>query len=69
MVPGIISCTASDWQNSLRSTLSQRVEVDLTNASIEFDGVYLEEFAKENTMHPIKDDSLRAVFFRKTKLY
>ena len=47
--------------------LSQKVEVDLTNASIEFDGVYLEEVAKENTMHLIKDESLRTVCFRKKK--
>lgn len=47
--------------------LSQKVEVDLTNASIEFDGVYLEEVAKENTMQLIKDESLRTVCFRKKK--
>lgn len=68
MIPRIISCTASDWQNSLRSTLSQKMEVDLTNASMEFDGVYLEELAKENTMHLIKDDGVKAVFFRKKKI-
>ena len=67
MIPRTISCTASDWQNSLRSMLSQKVEVDLTNASMEFDGVYLEELAKENTMHLIKDDTVKAVFFRKKK--
>lgn len=68
MIPRIISCTASDWQNSLRSMLGQKVEVDLTNASMEFDGVYLEELAKENTMYLIKDDNLKAVLFRKKKI-
>ena len=68
MVPRIISCTASDWQNSLRSMLSQKVEVDLTNANMEFDGVYLEELAKDNTMCLIKDESLKAVLFRKKKI-
>ena len=68
MLPRTLSCTASDWQNSLRSMLSQKVEVDLTNANMEFDGVYLEEVAKENTMHLIKDESLRTVCFRKKKI-
>jgi len=67
MVPRILNCGAAGWQNSLKSMLSQKMEVDLTNASIEFDGVYLEELAKENTMHLIKGDNLNAVFFRKHK--
>jgi hypothetical protein len=67
MLPRTLSCTASDWQNSLRNMLSQKLEVDLTNASMEFDGVYLEEVAKENTMHLIKDESLRTACFRKKK--
>ncbi|HEV2328407.1 MAG TPA: hypothetical protein VGY56_06425 [Verrucomicrobiae bacterium] len=65
MIPRTINCSGSDWQNSLRNTLSQKVEVDLTNANLEFDGVYLEELAKENTMHLIKDEKSHAVFFRK----
>jgi hypothetical protein len=68
MLPRTISCTASDWQNSLRSMLSQKVEVDLTNASVEFDGVYLEELAKENTMYLLKDENLKAVIFRNKKI-
>jgi hypothetical protein len=68
VVPKMLSCTVAGWQNSLSSMLSQKVEVDLSNASIEFDGVYLEELAKENTMHLIKDENLRAVFFRKRKI-
>jgi hypothetical protein len=67
MVPRMLSCAASDWQNSLKSMLSQKMEVDLTNANLEFDGVYLEELAKENTMHLIKGGNLNAVFFRKHK--
>ena len=47
--------------------LSQKVEVDLTNASVEFDGVYLEELATENTMYLVKDDNLKAVSFRNKK--
>ncbi len=47
--------------------LSQKLEVDLTNANMEFDGVYLEELAKENTMHLIKDENLKTVCFRKRK--
>jgi hypothetical protein len=69
MVPSkMISCSATNWQNSLRNTLSQKLEVDLTNASMEFDGVYLEELAKENTMHLIKDENLKTVLFRKKKI-
>ena len=68
MVPRIISCTTSDWQNSLRSTLSQKMEVDLTNASLEFDGVYLEELAAENTMYLVKNENLKAVSFRKKRM-
>jgi hypothetical protein len=68
MLPRILSCTASDWQNSLRNMLSQKVEVDLTSASIEFDGVYLEEIARENTMYLFKDEKLRTVLFRKNKI-
>lgn len=68
MIPRIISCAASDWQNLLRSVLSQKVEVDLTNASMEFDGVYLEELAKENTMCLINDENLRTVLFRKKRI-
>lgn len=64
----MLSCAATDWQNSLRDMLSQKLEVDLTNASMEFDGVYLEELAKENTMHLIKDDNLKTVLFRKKKI-
>jgi hypothetical protein len=67
MVPRILSCGASDWQNSLKNMLSQKMEVDLTNASMEFDGVYLEELAKENTMYLIKGGNLNAVSFRKNK--
>jgi hypothetical protein len=65
MIPRTISCAASDWQNLLRNLLSQKVEVDLTNAHLEFDGVYLEELAKENTMCLIKNETSNAVFFRK----
>ncbi|HXC35378.1 MAG TPA: hypothetical protein VNV43_05850 [Candidatus Acidoferrales bacterium] len=65
MIPRTINCNGSDWQNSLRNSLSQKVEVDLTNANLEFDGVYLEELAKENTMCLIKDERTNAVFFRK----
>jgi len=68
MVPVIISCTASDWQNSLRNMLSQKMDVDLTNANFEFDGVYLEELAKENTMYFVKDETLKAVCFRSRKI-
>jgi hypothetical protein len=68
MIPRMISCTAADWQNSLRNTLSQKMEVDLTNANFEFDGVYLEELAKENTMFLLKDENLKAVFFRRNKI-
>ena len=68
MVPMTLSCTASDWQNSLRNMLSRKTEVDLTNAHLEFDGVYLEELAKENTMFLLKDEKLNAVFFRKKKI-
>jgi len=67
MVPVIISCTASDWQNSLRTTLSQKVDVDLTNANFEFDGVYLEEIAKENAMFFVKDERLKQVCYRRQK--
>ena len=67
MIPSVISCTASDWQNLLTNMLGQKVEVDLTNACFEFDGVYLEELAKANTMYLIKDDNAKAVFFRKKK--
>jgi hypothetical protein len=63
----MLSCGASDWQNLLKSMLSQKMEVDLTNASMEFDGVYLEELAKENTMYLIKGENLKAVCFRKNK--
>jgi hypothetical protein len=59
---------ASDWQSALRSLLSQKVEVDLTNASVEFDGVYLEELAKENTMYFFADETLKTVLFRKNKV-
>ncbi|HEV2456326.1 MAG TPA: hypothetical protein VGY98_18830 [Verrucomicrobiae bacterium] len=48
--------------------LSQKVEVDLTGASMEFDGVYLEEIARENTMYLIKDENLNSVLFRKKKI-
>lgn len=65
MIPKTLNCNASDWQNSLRNMLSQKVEVDLTNAHLEFDGVYLEELARENTMSLIKDEQSNAVFFRK----
>jgi hypothetical protein len=58
---------ASDWQNSLRNKLSQKLDVDLTNASLEFDGVYLEELAKETAMFFIKDETLKQVCFRKHK--
>lgn len=69
MVPSkMLSCTASDWQDSLKNLLSQKVDVDLTNANFEFDGVYLEELAKENTMRLIKDESLKTVCFRKGKI-
>lgn len=68
MVPAIISCTASDWQNSLRNMLSQKMDVDLTNVSLEFDGVYLEELAKANTMYFIKDERLKAVCYRNQKI-
>ena len=68
MLPRTLSCAASDWQNSLRNMLSQKVEVDLTSASIEFDGVYLEEIARENTMYLFKDEKLRTVLFRKNKI-
>lgn len=68
MVPVLISCDTSDWQNSLKNTLSQKMDVDLTNAHLEFDGVYLEELAKENAMFFIKDERLQAVCFRKHKL-
>lgn len=68
MVPVMISCTASDWQDSLRNTLSQKVDVDLTNANFEFDGVYLEEIAKENAMFFFKDERLKAVCYRKQKI-
>ena len=68
MIPRTVNCAASDWQNSLRSMLSQKVDVDLTNVSIEFDGVYLEELAKENAMHLIKDENLKTVIFRKNKI-
>jgi hypothetical protein len=67
MVPAIISCTVSDWQNSLRNMLRQRMDVDLTNANFEFDGVFLEEIAKENTMYFIKDENLKAVCYRSRK--
>lgn len=68
MIPKIISCTRSDWQNSLRNMLSQKMEVDLTNVSMEFNGVYLEELAKENTMFLMKDENLKTVIFRKNKI-
>ena len=68
MVPVMISCTASDWQNSLRDMLSQKMDVDLTNANFEFDGVYLEEIAKENAMFFVKDERLKAACYRKQKL-
>jgi hypothetical protein len=68
MIPRVISRSASDWQNSLRNMLSQKVEVDLTGASMEFDGVYLEEIARENTMYLIKDENLNSVLFRKKKI-
>lgn len=48
--------------------LSRKMEVDLTNASIEFDGVYLEEIAKENTMYLFKDENLKTVLFRNRKI-
>ena len=48
--------------------LGQKTEVDLTNIDVEFNGVYLEEIAKENGMFFLKDERLRAVFFRKKKL-
>ena len=67
MLPRTLSCTASDWQNSLRNMLSQKMDVDLTNANFEFDGVYLEELAKENTMYFIKDEGLKAACFRNQK--
>jgi hypothetical protein len=67
MVPVMISCNASDWQNSLRDMLSKKLDVDLTNANFEFDGVYLEELAKENAMFFVKDEKLKAVCFRKQK--
>jgi hypothetical protein len=67
MVPVMISCNASDWQNSLRNMLSQKMDVDLTNANFEFDGVYLEEIAKENSMFFVKDERLKQVCFRKQK--
>ena len=68
MVPRVISCTASDWRNSLKSVLSQKMEVDLTNATTEFDGVYLEELAKENKMFLFNDENLKTVIFRTTKI-
>ncbi|HEX3627887.1 MAG TPA: hypothetical protein VH280_20955 [Verrucomicrobiae bacterium] len=67
MVPVVINCGASDWQNSLKNSLGRKLEVDLTNAHWEFDGVYLEELAKENTMSVIKNEISNAVFFRKKK--
>jgi hypothetical protein len=68
MVPRTLSCTTSDWQNSLRNMLSQKVDVDLTSASIEFNGVYFDEIARENTMYLFKDERLRTVLFRKNKI-
>lgn len=68
MIPKIISCTVSDWQNLLRSTLSQKIEVDLTNTNLDFDGVYLEELAKENRMYLFKDEEAKAVSFRNNKV-
>ena len=44
------------------------MDVDLTNANFEFDGVFLEEVAKENTMYFIKDENLKAVCYRNRKL-
>lgn len=67
MVPKALNCAASDWQNSLRDLLGQKTEVDLMNVNVEFDGVYLEEIAKENGMFILKDEHSRAAFFRKTK--
>ena len=68
MITAVISCDLSDWQNSLRNMLGQKTEVDLTNIDVEFNGVYLEEIARENGMFFLKDERLRAVFFRKKKL-
>jgi hypothetical protein len=68
MVPAIISCAASDWQNSLENMLSQKIEVDLTNANFEFDGVYLEEIAREKAMFFVKDERLKQACYRKQKL-
>jgi len=45
--------------------LGQKTEVDLTNVSKEFNGVYLEEIAKENGMFIIPNERLGAAFFRK----
>jgi hypothetical protein len=67
MLTMVLSCTASDWQNSLRNMLGQKTEVDLTNVSVEFNGVYLEEIAKENGMFVIPDERMGAAFFRKKK--
>ena len=68
MIPRVLSCTASDWQNSLRNMLGQKADVDLTNVNPEFDGVYLEEVAKENGMSVIQDENLRAAFFRQKSI-
>ena len=67
MVPMALNCAASDWQNSLRDLLGQKADVDLNNVNVEFDGVYLEEIAKENGMFILKDERSRAAFFRKKK--
>ncbi len=68
MITAVISCDVADWQNMLRNMLGKKTEVDLTNVDVEFNGVYLEEIARENGMSFLKDERLRAVFSRKKKL-
>ena len=68
MITAVISCGVADWQNMLRNMLGQKTDVDLTNVDVEFNGVYLEEIDRETGMFFLKDERLRAAFFRKKKL-
>jgi hypothetical protein len=63
-----IDCDAFDWQDSLRSILREKLEVDLVNVVIEYDEPQLEELAEEYKMFFTCDSETKTGFFRNEKL-
>jgi hypothetical protein len=62
-----IDCDAFDWQDSLRSILREKLEVDLVNVVIEYDEPQLEELAEEYKMFFTYDSGKKVGIFRNEK--